>query len=110
MAAHQALAVLDELEAYAEGRMTRRAFVRQLVAAGVSLSAAMTYATVLAIARKEIPACHYMMAAFGGTTIRCAGYARYGTKELSDFALQALEGLRKHFVARTVDLTLPARE
>jgi L-fuculose-phosphate aldolase len=33
-----------------------------------------------------------MMAAFGGTTIRCAAYARYGTKELSDFALQALEG------------------
>src|ERR1700722_3516785 len=51
-----------------------------------------TYATVLAIAHKEIPACHYMMAAFGGTTIRCAGYARYGTKELSDLALQALEG------------------
>jgi L-fuculose-phosphate aldolase len=51
-----------------------------------------TYATVLAIARKEIPACHYMIAAFGGTTVRCAGYARYGTKELSDFALQALEG------------------
>ena len=25
-----------------------------------------TYATVLAIARKEIPACHYMIAAFGG--------------------------------------------
>jgi L-fuculose-phosphate aldolase len=51
-----------------------------------------TYATVLAIARKEIPACHYMIAAFGGTTIRCAGYARYGTKELSDLALRALEG------------------
>jgi L-fuculose-phosphate aldolase len=51
-----------------------------------------TYATVLAIARREIPACHYMMAAFGGTTIRCAAYARYGTKELSDFALHALEG------------------
>jgi L-fuculose-phosphate aldolase len=51
-----------------------------------------TYATVLAIARKEIPACHYMIAAFGGTDIRCAGYARYGTKALSDFALHALEG------------------
>ena len=50
-----------------------------------------TYATVLAIAHREIPACHYMMAAFGGTTIRCAGYARYGTKELSDLALEALE-------------------
>jgi len=51
-----------------------------------------TYATVLAIARREIPACHYMIAAFGGPTIRCAGYARYGTKELSDLALAALEG------------------
>jgi len=51
-----------------------------------------TYATVLAIARKSIPACHYMMAAFGGNDIRCAGYARYGTKELSELALAALEG------------------
>ena len=51
-----------------------------------------TYATVLAIARKEIPAVHYMIAAFGGPTIRCASYARYGTKELSDLALKALEG------------------
>jgi L-fuculose-phosphate aldolase len=33
-----------------------------------------------------------MMAAFGGNDIRCAGYARYGTKELSEFALAALEG------------------
>ncbi|WP_274627330.1 class II aldolase/adducin family protein [Arvimicrobium flavum] len=51
-----------------------------------------TYATILAIARKEIPACHYMIAAFGGSTIRCAGYARYGTQELSDVALKALDG------------------
>jgi L-fuculose-phosphate aldolase len=51
-----------------------------------------TYATVLAIARKSIPACHYMMAAFGGTDVRCAGYARFGTKELSDLAIAALEG------------------
>jgi len=51
-----------------------------------------TYATALAVARKEIPAVHYMIAAFGGPTIRCAGYARYGTKELSDYALKALEG------------------
>lgn len=51
-----------------------------------------TYCTVLAIARKEIPACHYMIAAFGGTNVRVAGYARYGTKELSDFAIEALEG------------------
>src|SRR2546430_2357364 len=51
-----------------------------------------TYSTVLAIAHKEIPACHYMMAAFGGMNVRVAGYARFGTKELSDHALKALEG------------------
>ena len=51
-----------------------------------------TYATVLAIARKPIPACHYMVAAFGGNDIRCAGYALYGTQALSELALEALEG------------------
>jgi L-fuculose-phosphate aldolase len=50
-----------------------------------------TYSTVLAIARKEIPACHYMMAAFGGMNVRVAGYARFGTRELSEHALKALE-------------------
>ncbi|MEX6506805.1 class II aldolase/adducin family protein [Jiella sp. M17.18] len=51
-----------------------------------------TYATVLAIARKPIPACHYMIAAFGGMDIRVADYATYGTKELSEATLKALEG------------------
>lgn len=50
------------------------------------------FATILAMARKPIPACHYMIAAFGGNDVRCAGYARYGTKELSVEALKALEG------------------
>ena len=49
------------------------------------------YATTLAICRKEIPACHYMIAASGGPNIRCAGYATYGTKELSILALEALK-------------------
>lgn len=51
-----------------------------------------TYATALAIARRDIPACHYMVAAFGGSDIRCSAYARFGTKELSDTALAALKG------------------
>ena len=51
-----------------------------------------TYCTALAIARKPIPACHYMMAAFGGTDVRCAPYATFGTQELSEHALKALEG------------------
>ena len=51
-----------------------------------------TFATVLGIARKPIPACHYMVAAFGGTDVRVADYATYGTKELADNVLKALEG------------------
>jgi len=50
------------------------------------------YATALAICHKPIPAAHYMIAAAGGPTIRVAAYATYGTKELSEFALKALEG------------------
>lgn len=59
---------------------------------GAIVHAHSTFATILAIARKEIPACHYMIAAFGGDNIRCSGFACYGTKALSDEALQALEG------------------
>ena len=58
---------------------------------GAVVHAHPTYCTTLAIARKEIPACHYMIAAFGGTTVRCAPYARYGTAELSQLALEALQ-------------------
>jgi L-fuculose-phosphate aldolase len=51
-----------------------------------------TYATALAICGREIPAVHYMIAAAGGPTIRVAPYATYGTAELSQHALVALEG------------------
>jgi L-fuculose-phosphate aldolase len=51
-----------------------------------------TFCTALAIARRDIPACHYMVAAFGGMDVRCAPYATFGTRELSDHALRALEG------------------
>ncbi len=51
-----------------------------------------TYSTVLAIRGMEIPPLHYMIAAAGGDTIRCADYATFGTEELSLNALAALEG------------------
>lgn len=50
------------------------------------------FATVLAVARRPIPAVHYMIAAFGGPEIRVADYACYGTAELSASILKALEG------------------
>lgn len=49
------------------------------------------YATTLACLNREIPPFHYMIAAAGGNTIRCAPYALFGTQELSDVALQALQ-------------------
>ena len=58
-----------------------------------------TFATVLAIAGKPIPSCHYMIAAAGGTDIRCAPYATFGTQALSDHALRALEGRKACLLA-----------
>ena len=60
--------------------------------AGAVVHAHPTFCTALAIARRGIPACHYMIATFGGDDVRCADYATYGTLELADRALQALEG------------------
>ena len=51
-----------------------------------------TYCTTLAILRRPIPAVHYMIAAFGGTDVRCAPYATFGTAELAAHTLRALEG------------------
>ncbi len=50
------------------------------------------YCTTLAILRKPIPAVHYMVAAFGGHDVRCAPYRPFGTPELAEVTLQALEG------------------
>lgn len=48
------------------------------------------YATVLAIQRRSIPAIHYMIAAFGGSSIRCTPYAPFGTQALSDLIVDHL--------------------
>lgn len=49
------------------------------------------FATALACHRRGIPPFHYMVARFGGTTIRCARYATFGTQELSDHLIEAIE-------------------
>jgi len=50
------------------------------------------YATALSCLRVDIPAFHYMIAVAGGTTIRCADYATFGTAALSRAMVAALEG------------------
>lgn len=49
------------------------------------------YATTLAVHHKTIPSFHYMTGVVGGTTIRCAPYATFGTQALSDAAIEALQ-------------------
>lgn len=58
---------------------------------GAIVHAHSPFCTTLAMARREIPACHYMIAALGGAPIRCGGYALFGTQALSDIAVAALE-------------------
>lgn len=57
---------------------------------GAVVHAHPVYCTAFAMCGRDIPAVHYMIAAFGGPNVRCAPYAAYGTAELSDLALAAL--------------------
>ncbi|MFZ9228559.1 MAG: class II aldolase/adducin family protein [Prochlorococcaceae cyanobacterium] len=49
-----------------------------------------TSATALACHGRGIPAFHYMVAIAGGSSVRCAPYALFGTQAFSDGALEAL--------------------
>lgn len=67
--------------------------------AGAIIHTHAPFATALACQSIEIPPFHYMIARFGGDTIRCACYATFGTQELSDAMLVALEGRRACLMA-----------
>ena len=47
-------------------------------------------AMAIACLRREVPAFHYMVAVAGGTSIRCAPYATFGTDALARHVLGAL--------------------
>ncbi len=57
------------------------------------------YCTTMAIMERDIPAIHYMIAVAGGPNIRCAPYAIYGSEELSNHAVAALEGRKACLLA-----------
>jgi L-fuculose-phosphate aldolase len=59
--------------------------------AGAVVHAHAPFATALACVGADIPPFHYMIARFGGNSVRCAAYATFGTQALSDAAIAALE-------------------
>ena len=64
------------------------------------------YSTGVSCTRKDIPAFHYMVAVAGGDNIRCAPYATFGTKELSDLVVQALADRKACLMANHGLITL----
>ena len=67
--------------------------------AGAVLHAHSPFAVALACLRRNIPPFHYMIARFGGDTIRCADYAIFGSQELSTAAMRAMAGRRACLLA-----------
>jgi len=68
-----------------------RAILRSNPTYGAVVHTHSMYATILSMSRTAIPACHYMIAAFGGSTVRCSDYATFGTQQLSANILTAME-------------------
>jgi L-fuculose-phosphate aldolase len=50
------------------------------------------HATILACANRPIPAVHYMVAVSGGTSVPVAPYATFGSTELAQIVVEALDG------------------
>lgn len=91
---------LVEITATGEARGTRapssewllhRDIFAAFPAAGAVLHAHPPFATALACQRRDIPPFHYMIARFGGSTVRCSSYATFGTQALSNAAIAALQ-------------------
>jgi L-fuculose-phosphate aldolase len=73
-----------------EWRFHRDIYARRPEVAAI-VHAHSPFATTLACLGRDIPAFHYMVAVAGGKDIRCAAYATFGTQQLSDHALSALD-------------------
>tara|TARA_B100000902_G_scaffold280195_1_gene266009 strand:+ start:70 stop:726 length:657 start_codon:yes stop_codon:yes gene_type:complete len=57
------------------------------------------YASSVSLFNKEIPPFHYMIAVAGGDSVRCAPYAMFGTQELSDNIIGALDDRKACLIA-----------
>ena len=59
--------------------------------AGAVIHTHAPFATSLACMGQAIPPFHYMIARFGGVDVRCARYATFGSEELSQAVVEALQ-------------------
>ena len=66
------------------------------------------HATALACHGRDIPPFHYMVVQAGGPDIRCAGYATFGSQELSDLTLAALQDRQACLLAHHGQVTVAA--
>lgn len=56
-------------------------------------------ATAVACLGRDLPPFHYMIAAAGGDSVRCAPYAPFGTESLAGLAVDAMRGRRACLLA-----------
>ena len=73
--------------------------LRQRPEAGAVVHCHSVHATALACHGLAIPSFHYMVVVAGGASVRCAPYATFGTQELSDLALEAMQDRRACLMA-----------
>ena len=73
-----------------EWRFHRDIYARR-TEAGAIVHAHSPFAVSLACMGCAIPPFHYMVARFGGTDVRCADYATFGSQALSDAVIAAME-------------------
>ena len=88
----------EHLEPSSEWRLHKDIYINR-ADAGAVVHMHPPHATALSCLRRDIPPFHYMVAAAGGTDIRCSDYATFGTPVLSELMLDALEGRRACLLA-----------
>ena len=76
-----------------------RAIYASRAEVGAVVHAHASFAITLSCLGRDIPAFHYMVAVAGGNNIRCAAYATFGSEELAQYALAALEGRKACLLA-----------
>ena len=78
------------LKPSSEWRFHKDIYLKKLNAKAI-VHAHSPHAAAVSAHGKDIPAFHYMIALAGGDSIKCAKYATFGTQELSNNIIDALE-------------------